>query len=156
MSAESERNNLPFEPKNKRQKPVKAKAQPVVKQESSSNSKEKIQPPYTKEEMAIPKVVSDRMVRRVASFSGIPTALGIMTLVASYLLVAFAHIKLPPIAVLLVNMGFFGLGVLGITYGVLSTSWDVDRPGSLFGFSELKVNWGRMVEGWRATRQKKV
>ncbi|MEA5574006.1 PAM68 family protein [Calothrix sp. UHCC 0171] len=154
MSAESERNNLPFEPKAKQKKPAKAKTQPIVKTESSQKESQK--PPFTKEEMAIPKVVSDRMIRRVAGFSGIPTALGIFTLVASYLLVAFAEIKLPPIVVLLLNMGFFGLGVLGITYGVLSTSWDTDRPGTLFGWGEFTTNWGRMVEGWRATRQKKV
>jgi Photosynthesis affected mutant 68 len=160
MSVESERNNLPFEPKTKRQKPAKAKAQPVVKPESSNlkegNVKEGKNPPYTKEEMAIPKVISDRMIRRVAYFSGIPTALGITTLVASYLLVAFAGIKLPPIAVLLLNMGFFGLGVVGITYGVLSTSWEIDRTGTLFGLGEFTTNWGRMVEGWRTTRQNKV
>jgi Photosynthesis affected mutant 68 len=157
MSAESERNNLPFEPKSK---PKKAKApantqktqQPVVKPEKKDNRKA----PYTKEEMSIPKVVSDRMVKRVAAFSGIPTFLGIASLVVSYLLVTYAHIKLPPIAVLLVNMGLFGLGVLGITYGVLSASWDIEQPGTFFGFSEFTTNWGRMVEGWRATRQKKV
>ncbi len=106
--------------------------------------------------MAIPKVVSNRMVKRVAAFSGIPTFLGIASLVVSYLLSTYAHIKLAPIAVLLVNMGLFGIGVLGITYGVLSASWDTEQPGTLFGFSEFSTNWGRMVEGWRATRQKKV
>jgi hypothetical protein len=51
-------------------------------------------------------------------------------------------------------MGVFGLGVLGITYGVLSASWDVERPGTLLGFGEFSTNWGRMVEGWRETRKK--
>ncbi len=154
MSAEgSERSNLPFEPNKKRQKPVKTKTQPIVKTQES-NQKSPQQPPYTKEEMAIPEVVSQRMIRRVAAFCGIPTALGITTLVVSYLLVSYAHIQLPPIAVLLVNMGLFGLGVLGITYGVLSASWDVERPGTLLGFGEFSTNWGRMVEGWRETRKK--
>ncbi|GCL35881.1 MAG: PAM68 family protein [Sphaerospermopsis kisseleviana] len=156
MSAEgSERSNLPFEPNKKRQKPVKTKTQPIVKTQES-NQKSPQQPPYTKEEMAIPEVVSQRMIRRVAAFCGIPTALGITTLVVSYLLVSYAHVQLPPIAVLLVNMGLFGLGVLGITYGVLSASWDVERPGTLLGFGEFSTNWGRMVEGWRETRKKNV
>lgn len=94
------------------------------------------------------------MIRRVAGFCGIPSALGISTLVASYLLQIYAGIKLPPIAVLLANMGFFGMGVLGITYGVLSASWDEDRVGSLFGVNEFTTNWGRMVAVWRETRQK--
>ena len=149
MSAEeSERDRLPFEPNKKRPKPVKAQKTPT---KSTSQP-----PPFTKEEMAIPQVVSQRMIRRVAIFCGVPTALGITTLVVSYVLATQTNIKLPPIAVLLVNMGLFGLGVLGITYGVLSASWDEERTGGILGLSELTTNWGRMVEGWRETQQKKV
>jgi hypothetical protein len=72
------------------------------------------------------------------------------------LLVTLADIQLPPIAVLLVNMGLFGLGVLGITYGVLSASWDEETPGTLLGLGEFSTNWGRMAEGWRDTRKKDV
>ncbi|BAZ90702.1 hypothetical protein NIES932_22040 [Raphidiopsis curvata NIES-932] len=156
MSAqESEPSRLPFEPNKKRQKPSKVFSKPVIKTEESPQ-KLPNQPPFTKEEMAIPQVVSQRMIRRVATFSGIPTGLGISTLVVSYLLVSYAHIQLPPIAVLLVNMGLFGLGVLGITYGVLSASWDEDNPGTLLGVGEFGTNWSRMVEVWRETRKKKV
>ncbi|WP_061545325.1 PAM68 family protein [Cylindrospermopsis raciborskii] len=156
MSAqESEPSRLPFEPNKKRQKPSKVSAKPVVKIEESPQTLPN-QPPFTKEEMAIPQVVSQRMIRRVATFSGIPTGLGITTLVVSYLLVSYAHIQLPPIAVLLVNMGLFGLGVLGITYGVLSASWDEDNPGTLLGVGEFGTNWSRMVEVWRETRKKQV
>ena len=155
MSAESERSRLPFEPNKKRQKPAKAKsAQPETKQESGKQDHKK--PPFTKQEIAIPQGVSQRMIRRVAGFSGIPTALGISSLIVSYLLLIYAGIKLPPIAVLLVNMGFVGLGVLGITYGVLSASWDEDRVGSLVGWNEFTTNFGRMVAVWRETRQKNV
>jgi len=155
MSAESERNRLPFEPNKKRQKPVKAKAQtPIVKEDVEKADSKK--PPFSKEEMAIPQVVSQRMVRRVAWLCGVPSVLGILTLIVSYLLIIYADIKLPPLLVLLVNMGLFGLGVLGITYGVLSASWDEQRVGTLLGLSEFTTNWGRMVAGWRETRQKKV
>ncbi|MBW4688530.1 MAG: PAM68 family protein [Komarekiella atlantica HA4396-MV6] len=152
---ESERSRLPFEPNKKRSKPAKTQSKPPAKLKTSEEQASK-QPPYTKEEMAIPQVVSQRMIRRVAGFCGVPTALGITTLVVSYLLAIYSDIKLPPIAVLLVNMGLFGLGVLGITYGVLSASWDEERVGSLLGFGEFSINWGRMVAVWRETRQKKV
>ncbi len=155
MSAESESNNrLPFEPKKKRQKPAKTQNQPTVTAKSESEKKEK-KPKYTKEEMAIPQVVSQRMIRRVAGFCGVPTALGIGTLIGSYLLLTYAGIKLPPIAVLLVNMGFFGLGVIGITYGVLSASWDEERAGTVLGWNEFTTNSGRMVAAWRENRQQK-
>ncbi|MEC4812840.1 MAG: PAM68 family protein [Scytonema sp. PMC 1069.18] len=154
MSAESEQSRLPFEPKTKRQKPVKAKKQQTVTKQETGK-KDNRQPPFTKEEMAVPKVVSQRMIRRVTGFSGVPTVLGISTLIVSYLLLTYADIKLPPIAILLVNMGCFGLGVLGITYGVLSASWDEERVGGWLGWNEFTTNWGRMVEGWRETQQKK-
>jgi len=166
MSAEPERQPLPFEPNKKRQKPAKATNTPPAtsnksqKKSSASNSKSGKEalknPPYTREEMAIPEVVSQRMIRRVAIFCGVPTFLGISSLIASYLLIIYAGIKLPPIAVLLVNMGLFGLGVVGITYGVLSASWDVNRVGGLIGWEEVQTNWGIMVEGWRQSRQNKV
>ena len=155
MSAESERNRLPFEPNKKRQQPAKANAQkPIVKEEVEKGDSKK--PPFTKQEMAIPEVVSQRMVRRVAWLCGVPTILGILTLIVSYLLIIYVDIKLPPLLVLLVNMGLFGLGVLGITYGVLSASWEEQRVGTLIGWSEFTTNFGRMVTGWRETRQKKV
>jgi hypothetical protein len=152
---ESERNPLPFEPNKKRQKPAKATNKPIIKAKEPSQKTQQ-QRRYSKQEMAIPEVVSQRMIRRVAGFCGIPTALGIASLIVSYLLVTLADIQLPPIAVLLVNMGLFGLGVLGITYGVLSASWDEETPGTLLGLGEFSTNWGRMAEGWRDTRKKDV
>ncbi|MEY3334991.1 MAG: hypothetical protein RLZZ176_3296 [Cyanobacteriota bacterium] len=152
---ESERSALPFEPNKKRPKPTKAISQPVIKTKETQEKPQQ-QRRYSKQEMAIPEVVSQRMIRRVAGFCGIPTFLGIASLVISYLLVTLAHVQLPPIAVLLVNMGLFGLGVLGITYGVLSASWDEETPGTLMGFDEFSTNWGRMAEVWRETQKKKV
>ncbi|CAK8532715.1 unnamed protein product [Lathyrus sativus] len=40
----------------------------------------------------------------------------------------------------------FGASALGIAYGVLSTSLDEEREGSLLGFQELEKNW---VEMWQ-------
>lgn len=156
MSAEeSERSRLPFEPNKKRQKPAKTQSKPAAQPSESVKQAEK-KVVYTKQEMAIPQVVSQRMIRRVAGFCGVPTALGISALVVSYLLAIYSDIRLPPIAVLLVNMGLFGLGVLGITYGFLSASWDEEKVGSLLGLGEFNTNWGRMVAAWRETRQKNL
>lgn len=155
----SKKNSLPFEPNKKRQtaaKSTKKQAPASKKTVEQSQRKTLTRKTLTKEETKIPKVVSQRMVRRVAIFCGIPTVLGIGTLVGSYLLLIYADVELPPLAVLLVNLGFFGLGVLGITYGVLSASWDEDRAGGLLGLSEFSTNFGRMVQGWRESKQNKV
>jgi hypothetical protein len=152
---ESERSPLPFEPNKKRHKPAKTVTKSVIKTQETQEKPQQ-QRRYSKQEMAIPEVVSQRMIRRVAGFCGIPTALGITSLIVSYLLVTLADIQLPPIAVLLVNMGLFGLGVVGITYGVLSASWDEERPGTILGLAEFSTNWGRMAEVWRDTQKKNV
>lgn len=140
---------LPFEPRTKRKKGAKTQPAPVAqKATQKKNSK-----PVTKKSTAIPEAVSKRMVRRMALMSGIPTVLGIATFLASYLLVKQFELKFPNVIVVLVSMGFFGLGVLGLSYSVLSASWDEDAPGTKLGWQEFKTNWGRMTAAWRSAKQ---
>jgi hypothetical protein len=93
------------------------------------------------------------MVRRMALFSGIPTALGMSSFVVAYWIVSHGWFELPTSAVLLVSLGFFGLGVLGLSYGLFSTSWDEQHPGSWWGWQEFKQNFGRTVSGWRSAKK---
>jgi hypothetical protein len=161
MSSESKRNRLPFEP-GKRKKSAKkdadrAKQQnqqssPTIKKEAKSSPPS---PRLTKEERAIPKIVSDRMIRRMALLCGIPSALGMSTFIVSYWIVSNELFELPNTAVVIVSLGFFGLGVLGLSYGVLSASWDEEIAGSAIGWSEFTTNWGRMTEARRAAKQKR-
>lgn len=172
MATEPQRNRLPFEPSKKRQKPAKnSKTQPETannseKQQQNPKKSEKKPPeaakqsqktaPLNKEAMEVPKVVSDRMARRMALFCGIPTALAMVTFVVSYLVVSHGWFKLPNVAVVLVSMGFFGLATLGLSYGVISASWDEEIVGSKLGWREFKTNWERLTSAWRETRQKNV
>lgn len=107
------------------------------------------------DDASIPPEVSRRMVRRMAVFSGSPIALGVGIFFLAYYLLSHQILELPTVAVLLVTMGCFGLGVLGLTYGVLSASWD-EAPGSLIGLSEFKLNLGRAMETWRASKASKT
>ena len=107
-----------------------------------------------KQAQSIPEVVSQRMISRIAVFCGIPTLLGISTFFVSYLIVSKGLFDLPNTAVLLVSMGCFGLGVLGLSYGVLSASWDEEISGSTLGWEEFNTNFGRMREAWRAAKSK--
>jgi hypothetical protein len=156
---------LPFEPIQNRKKTNKNPI-PSPTPESSKNSKntslEKAKPGKKQIEQqkassrsaAIPEVVSKRMVRRIALFSGIPSLMGMLTFVISYIVVSQHYLKLPSVVVLLVSLGFFGLGVLGLSYGALSASWDEDRVGTWLGWSEFKVNFERTIASWREARQK--
>ena len=153
---------LPFEPRTKRKKAPKS--QPAPTSSKKATEKENSQPlkatkkqntqTVSNESTSIPEVVSKRMARRMALFSGAPTVLGMATFVISYVLVTKVGVKLPNVAVVLVSMGFFGLGVLGLTYGVLSASWDEDVLGTKLGWPEFKTNLGRMTAAWRSARQK--
>lgn len=102
--------------------------------------------------MAIPDAVSKRMAKRMAIFCGVPSFLAIATFVVSYYIVSQQVMDLPTSAVLLVSLGFFGLGVLGLSYGLFSASWEEDEPGSLLGASEFRTNLGRTISAWRSQR----
>ena len=165
-----QRSPLPFEPSKKRQKQAKNINKPseTVKQDlqpqkpKKSESKSAVaatksdKTPWNRDETAIPQVVSNRMARRMALLCGIPTFFGMATFVVCYIIKSHAWFNLPNSVVLLVSIGFFGLGILGLTYGVLSASWDEERVGNKLGWQEFKLNWGRMSSAWRSTRQKNV
>ena len=144
----AERRSLPFEPKSRKVAEPKPKSQPIRKAPTSSKATPRAA------ESGIPDAVSRRMVWRMAVFSGVPTAFGMLTFVISYLVVANDLVALPTYAVLLVSLGWFGLGVLGLTYGVLSASWDEEGTGTRLGIAEFKTNLGRTAAAWRENSEK--
>lgn len=159
-----EKSRLPFEPAQSRKKMPKksAPASPAAKENTgpsakSEGSKGKTATVQNSASQAasfgIPAVVTKRMTRRMALFCGIPTALGMLTFVVSYIVVSQHLFKLPTVMVFLISLGFFGLGVLGLSYGALSASWDEDRVGGWLGFNEFRVNFGRTVQSWRSAKQ---
>ncbi|MEB3199023.1 MAG: PAM68 family protein [Synechococcaceae cyanobacterium] len=100
----------------------------------------------------IPEPVAQRMMRRIAIATGIPSLLGMAVFVGSYLLVSRQLLDIPPVATLLASGGCFLLGLLGLSYGVLSASWE-SAPGSLLGVEQLGVNISRVRGSIRAMRQ---
>ena len=128
-----QRNALPFEPKGsgKGSKPASG----------------------TPRQEAIPRYVADRMARRVAVFTGLPTVAGMGVFVGSYLLITRGIADIAPGLTLATSGGFFLLGLLGLSFGVLSSSWDPD-PGSVLGLENLRPNLQRMKETIRAAKTK--
>jgi hypothetical protein len=149
MAAEPERGPLPFEPKRKRKKaddkpaPATARAQKAASRPQSFRNRPDTQ---------IPEVVSRRMLKRMLVFSGIPTSLGVVAFFLSYFLLVRHIAELPNVAVFLTTLGCFGLGVLGLSYGALSASWDEQTPGQLLGLQEFRANFGRLTQAWRDSR----
>lgn len=146
------RSALPFEPKKKKSDASgRPKSQPTVK-ERSANPAPASNRTATLEETRIPDVVSKRMIRRMVTFSGIPTGLGVGTMLGSYYVISQGLLELPNVVVLLSSMGCFGLGVIGLSYGVLSSSWEEADPGSALGVQEFRTNASRMIQAWREAR----
>ena len=100
----------------------------------------------------IPEVVANRMARRIAITTGLPTLLGMAVFVASYLLVSREILDLAPGVTLLASGACFLLGLLGLSYGVFSSSWK-NSPGSLLGAEQIVLNIGRLRTAMGAGRQ---
>ena len=126
-------------------KPVKAGGPPI---------RQKGQPPKTSpnRQKVIPEAVSNRMARRIAIATGVPTVMGMGVFIGSYLLVTRHIAEVPTGVTLAASGGCFLLGVLGLSYGVLSASWE-DAPGSLLGNEQIGVNIGRLRSSLKAMRQ---
>ncbi len=140
---------LPFDGKPKKKKPEKKLplvTSPTSKAAGQSRTKRAGQAG------TIPEVVSQRMVKRMAVFSGVPTGLGMASFVSFYWIVSHDWLEIPTYVVFAVSLLFFGIGVLGLSYGIFSTSWEEAVPGSWWGWQEFKLNFGRTVTGWRAAR----
>ncbi|MGQ9866121.1 MAG: photosystem II biosynthesis protein [Pseudanabaenaceae cyanobacterium] len=154
----SEPKPLPFEPKGRNARPKsspKPSSKPSprgAKTEGKGGTKSPQPSNPTERVVGIPQEVSDRMVRRAAFFCGIPTAMGFGSLVVSYIVISRHWLELPNTLVLLVSLGLTGLGVLGLSYGALSASWDTGRVGSLWGGEEFRKNLGYLVAAWRSQR----
>jgi VIT1/CCC1 family predicted Fe2+/Mn2+ transporter len=149
MPAPSSRNRLPFEGKSKKKKVEKKSPIGSSEQNSpfvASKTKRKGQ------SGTIPEVVSQRMVKRMALFSGVPTGLGMFSFLAFYWIVSHDWLEIPTYVVLAVSLLLFGLGVLGLSYGVLSTSWEENQQGSWWGWQEFRLNFSRTVTAWRTAK----
>lgn len=105
--------------------------------------------PKKPRESQIPEAVSRRMARRIALATGLPTLMGMVVFVASYFLVSRRLLEIPPVATLGLSGGFFLLGLIGLSYGVLSASWE-EAPGSLLGFEQIGLNINRLKTSLKA------
>ena len=154
MPSESDRAPLPFEPRQKSKKKKKAPVtSPTPESEKKSEKKSTSRRDRQGNATAIPDVVSKRMIRRMALMCGIPTGLGISSFFIFYAAVSQGWADIAPSFVFSATLGLFGLGFVGLSYGVLSTSWEEDRPGGWFGWEEFTLNLARLIQGWRTAKQ---
>ena len=96
----------------------------------------------------IPDAVAQRMARRIAFATGIPSLMGMGVFVGSYVLITRGIADIPTGVTLIASGGCFLLGLLGLSYGVLSASWE-EQPGSLLGTEQIGVNITRLRQSTR-------
>ena len=103
----------------------------------------------------IPQEVSQRMVRRASWLAGVPTTLGMSAFFINYYLLVNHILELPSWFTYAETLALFGMGFVGLTYGVLSASWEPEREGGLVGLSEFRFNIRVLFQQWREYGQEK-
>ena len=115
---------------------------------SSSIAKKSKRDPY------IPKEVANRMVRRVVFTTGLPTLSGMGVFIISYLLITRGIADVAPSITLTTSALCFLLGLIGLSYGILSASWDKEA-GSILGLENIRPNIERMRNAFKTKPIKK-
>jgi len=137
--------------KNKKEQPKEVKIgfssnsypQKIVSKKSSKNTGKK---------EGIPSYVANRMARRIAFTTGIPTLSGMGVFIGSYFLISKGIADISPTVTLVSSALCFLVGLLGLSYGILSASWDFN-PGSFLGFENIKPNINRMKDAFKTTQK---
>ncbi len=99
----------------------------------------------------IPKYVANRMARRIAFTTGIPTLSGMGVFIGSYFLISKGIAEISPTVTLVSSAFCFLLGLLGLSYGILSASWDFNS-GSFLGFENIKPNINRIKDAFKNSK----
>ena len=115
----------------------------IVKNNSSKTSSKK---------SGIPNYVANRMARRIAFTTGIPTLSGMGVFIGSYFLISKGIAEISPTVTLVSSAFCFLVGLLGLSYGILSASWDFN-PGSFLGFENIKPNINRMKDAFKTSQK---
>ena len=105
----------------------------------------------TTSKSSIPKYVANRMARRIAFTTGIPTISGMGVFIGSYFLISKGIAEISPTLTLVSSAMCFLVGLLGLSYGILSASWDLNA-GSFLGIENIKPNIKRMKDAFKSTK----
>jgi Photosynthesis affected mutant 68 len=99
---------------------------------------------------AVPELVANRMLGRIVVLAGLPVFGGLAIFVGAFFYFKKYDLVVQPAMVAYATQVPFILGLLGITYGILSSSWDKEE-GSMLGIEEFKTNLQRVKDGLTRT-----
>ncbi len=140
--------------KQSKKKILKKKKKILSEKTAFTNFEKKtsVLPVKKKSASGIPKYVADRMARRIFFTAGIPTILGMSVFVVSYIIVTRNIAEIPPSSTIAISALFFLLGLAGLSFGILSASWD-EEPGSFFGIENIPMNIQRAKAAFKPASQ---
>ncbi|XP_050236492.1 protein PAM68, chloroplastic [Mercurialis annua] len=122
-----------FDPSPKRTK----KRKPVKPDEDEEDKEEEAE----SDAGIIPEVVTNRMISRMGFSVGIPLVIGLLFFPFFYYLKVGLKIDVPMWIPVMVSFIFYGAALVGVSYGIVSASWDPMREGSVLGWNEAQKNW---------------
>lgn len=102
---------------------------------------------------AIPEKVAMRMGSRMLPFVGIPLFGGMGLFVGFWYFATYKNVEFQPALVAASTIALLVVGLLGITYSVMSASWDPDREGSGLGADEFSTNINNIRDGLARSRE---
>lgn len=103
----------------------------------------------------IPEIVTNRMIKRMGFSVGIPLFIGLMFFPLFYYLKVGLKVDVPSWVPVIVSFVFFGTALLGVSYGIVSSSWDPMREGSALGWIEAQKNWPVFWQSLRGSDSRK-
>ena len=137
----------------KRSKKINSSKKISTQSNAFQSLEKNLKSPNTKvQSNGIPKYVADRMAKRIFFTAGIPTLLGMSVFVISYIIVTKKIAEIPPSSTIAISALFFLLGLGGLSYGILSASWD-KAPGSFLGLENIPLNIQRAKAAFRPASQ---
>lgn len=94
-----------------------------------------------------------RMGMRMLPFVGVPLFGGMGVFVAFWYFATYKGLEFQPSLVAYSTIAVLAVGLLGITYSVISASWDPEIEGSALGITEFQTNIGNIQSGLRRSRE---
>ena len=131
---------------------IKKRINPIENSAFKNIDKKEIKVSNKSISQGIPKYVADRMARRIFFTAGIPTILGMSVFVISYFIVTKNIAEVAPSSTIAISALFFLIGLGGLSFGILSASWDKE-PGSILGIENIPLNIQRAKAAFKPASQ---
>jgi len=101
----------------------------------------------------IPEKVAQKMLGRMLPFVGIPLFGGIGVFIGFWYFATYKNVEFQPALVAFTTIGILGISLAGISYSVISASWDSDKSGSALGVDEFRKNVGNIKDGLSRSKE---